>query len=96
MKYKVTTLDHNVLNKAWYAYLERERDRLGKLTEHEIDGLRYNMPYGSYSFTRRGNKAQRFEQWLFTHGAEVRKNAGKYQLEFADESQATMFALKWI
>ena len=95
MKIIVTQLSSDVLNRAWYSWLEQERERVGKLTATEQWALQNRVPYGANYFGRRSNKAQRFEQWLFAQGAEVRQHAGKNYLEFVDKSMATMFALRW-
>lgn len=94
MKVKVTNLSAEVLNKAWLSWLEDESKR-ASLTDRERYGLTRKYTYGDFYFSRKSNKAQRFEQWLFKHGAEVRQAAGKLHLEFTDETTATMFALKW-
>ena len=91
-KIAVTILDSSSLDKAWWHFLAAESERVG-LTDREQWFLAKRLPYGSES--RRTNKSQRFEQWLFAHGAEVRRRAGKFYLEFTDAGQATMFALKW-
>lgn len=93
VKVKPTTLQENVLNKVWWTWLEGERTRLGKLTKDEEYVLSRRLAYGY--FNRRGRKAERFEQWLFINGAEVRKSAGRFHLEFVEEANASMFALKY-
>jgi len=95
MKQKLTILGSDILDKMWYAWLEQERDRLGKLTEPEEWFLARRLPYGQGEFGRRTRKAERFEQWLFTKGAGVRRISGKLYLEFTDDSDATMFALQY-
>lgn len=92
MKVKPILLETAILDKTWWHWMETERDRVG-LTDREAWFLAKRYPFGAES--RRTNKAERFEQWLFTQGAGVRRVAGKCYLEFTDESQATMFALKW-
>ena len=93
MKTNVTILPENILNKLWWTWLGWERERLGKLTKDEEYAISRNLGYGY--FNRRGRKAERFELWLFSQGAEVRKNYGKFQLEFFEEANASLFALKY-
>lgn len=88
-------LETAILDKTWWSWLETERERLGNLKIDEEWFLAKRLPFGTGAFSRRSRKAERFEQWLFTQGAGVRKVAGKFYLEFTDEGQATLFALKW-
>jgi hypothetical protein len=93
MNVAVTTLSEDILNKLWLTWLGDEHLRLGKLTQREQYFLARHAPYAMNG--RKTNKAQRFEQWLFANGAEVRQKAGKFHLEFTDEALATMFALRY-
>ena len=92
-KDKPTLIDSPVLDKVWWQWLEWERDRLGVLTGPEEWLLTRRVPYNQRP--RSSRKAERFEIWLFQQGAEVRKIHGKKYLEFADEHNASLFALKW-
>lgn len=92
MKTQVTILSEDILNKLWLSWLEQERDRVG-LSKREEYFFARRLPYIANG--RKTNKAERFEQWLFTNGAEVRRVSGKIHLEFTDDSMATLFALKY-
>jgi hypothetical protein len=88
-KVKPTYLATAVLDKIWLEWLAEQPH----LTKDDHWQLAKRL---GYHFTnRRSNKAQRFEQWLFAQGAEVRKQAGKFYLELADSSDATMLALRY-
>ena len=93
MNHKLTTLSSDILNQLWWKWLEWEQQRLGNLTESEQYQLNRRIAYNER--VRENNKADRFEKWLFQQGAEVRKRQGKKYLEFADEQQAMVFALKY-
>jgi hypothetical protein len=88
-KVKPTYLDTEILDKIWLDWLAKQPN----LTKDDRWQLAKRL--GFVFVSRRSNKAQRFEQWLFSQGAEVRKKAGRFYLELADSSDAMLFALRW-
>ena len=88
-KVKPTYLSTEILDKVWLDWLSKQPN----LTKDDRWQLAKQL--GFHFVSRRSKKAQRFEQWLFSQGAEVRKQAGKFYLELADSNDATLFALRW-
>ena len=83
---KATYLESDVLDRVWWRWLET------------AGPTQYEMSYLKVSYNRvprRINKVQRFEQWLFMQGGEVRQISGKRYVQFTDEQEAMLFALKW-
>lgn len=49
-----------------------------------------------HRISRRDPTCQRFENWLFHNGAEVRQIDGERYLHFFAEDRATLFLLRWL
>lgn len=75
-------LSSELLDRVWYEFLK---------SEGVHDGLwRYYR-----LVSRRSPRSQQFETWLFTQGATVKQRRNTRYLQFTDEGQAMMFALKY-
>ena len=76
-----------ILNKVWSRWCE---------AHCEPDSMHTLWQYAEYgTVSRRGNTAQRFEDWLFTQGAIVQQLNHKRFLYFSDDQQASWFMLRY-
>jgi hypothetical protein len=79
-------IDSDSLNEMWKKWLHYcFPDQIGQLawSEH-ID--RVNLKWG---------RGKDFDQFVWGCGGYIRQENGRRHLEFFDESNATMFALRW-
>ncbi len=77
----------DILDKVWNDWLEQQ-----SLTAHERSWV-LGRPFGAGS--RRMNKRQRFEDWLFSQGATIKRINKQFYIEFTDPKQASFFLLRW-
>lgn len=77
-------LSSELLDRVWTRFLESER---------VCDFFGFQRRYRLVS--RRSPRSQQFESWLFTQGATVKQRSTTRYLQFTDERQAVMFALKY-
>jgi len=78
-----TTLSSEILDKLWVRFLVYK-------------GINENYSPKTYKWiSRRTHISHEFENWLFDQGATVKQSGRNRYLQFTDESQATMFALKY-
>jgi hypothetical protein len=86
-----TYLNNDILNNVFHEFVQTVYT-VRTSEEKEI----FLQRYPRYEFlSRRSLAGQAFENWLFAQGAGVRQINGLLHLEFVEESDATLFALRW-
>lgn len=98
-KEKPVLLNTELLDKVWRSWLEDNNPTSNeRMTYLGGWGFGRGQPAGYRTArSRRINKSDRFESWLFReHGGTVRQVAGKLHIEFSTPSQASMFLLRWL
>jgi hypothetical protein len=81
-------LDSQYTDRIWWYYLENN------VSDAMTRGLlRDCWKYGKYSTI--SPVSIQFENWLWQHGASLRRHNKKYVLEFTDSASATVFVLKY-
>lgn len=84
---KKVILPTETLDRIWNDWLKQQ-----ELTQFERSYM-LDRPYGYGS--RRSNKKEKFDLWMFNEGGSIRRVNKKFQLEFTQQDRAILFILRY-